>query len=51
MQYGAFRDVLGQLNRPGLFGSGGGGMTYDQMAAIQNMGGSVGTGGYSYYGQ
>jgi hypothetical protein len=50
-QYGAFRDVLGQLNRPGLFGSGGGGMTYDQMAAIQNMGGSVGSGGYSYYGQ
>jgi hypothetical protein len=50
-QYGAFRDVLGQLNRPGLFGGGGGGMTYDQMAAIQNMGGSVGSGGYSYYGQ
>jgi hypothetical protein len=50
MQYGAYRDVLGQLNRPGLFGGGGGGMTYDQMAAIQNMGGSVGSGGYSYYG-
>jgi hypothetical protein len=50
-QYGAYRDVLGQLNRPGgLFGGGSGGMTYDQMAAIQNMGGSVGSGGYSYYG-
>jgi hypothetical protein len=51
MRYGAIQDVLGQLNRPsGLFGGGSGGMTYNQMAAIQNMGGSVGLGGYSYYG-
>jgi hypothetical protein len=53
MQYGAARDVLGLLTRPGLFGggrSGGGSLTYDEIAAIQNLGGTVGPQGYTYYG-
>jgi hypothetical protein len=53
LNYGLFRDTMNEIRNTGIFGrpAGGGGMSYDQMAAIQNMGGSVGSGGYSYYGQ
>ena len=50
MQYGAFRDVLGQLNRPGLFGSPATAPTGPDMSYLAYGGGGGSQyPGYTYY--